>query len=176
MWFWLWPWFRFGLARHRLRQASMLDAERMAAIHAEGFAFGWTHDEFERMILEQSITDVLVSQAPFGEIVTGFAISRVIIGEAELLSIALDPEVRGLGLSSPLLEHHLGNVAKAGARTIFLEVADENSAALALYKAAGFIEMGRRKGYYADAAGGPRHDALTMRADLDRFDPTPRFG
>jgi ribosomal-protein-alanine N-acetyltransferase len=176
MWFWLWPWFRFGFARLRLRRASILDADRMAEIHAEGFAIGWTRDEFEQMILERSIADVLVSQAPFGEIVTGFAISRVVIGEAELLSIALDTEVRGLGLSSPLLEFHLGNLAKAGARTVFLEVADENHAALALYRAAGFREMGRRKGYYADAAGGSRHDALTMQADLGRFDPTPRFG
>ncbi|WP_284179232.1 GNAT family N-acetyltransferase [Rhabdaerophilum sp. SD176] len=176
MWFWLWPWFRSGLARHSLRRASVLDAGRMAAIHAEGFAIGWSREEFEQMILDRAIADVLVSQAPFGHVVTGFAISRVAADEAELLSIALDPEVRGLSLSSALLDRHMGHAAQAGARTMFLEVAENNGPALALYRQAGFVEVGRRKGYYSGSPGSARHDAFTMQADLGRFDPTPRFG
>jgi [ribosomal protein S18]-alanine N-acetyltransferase len=176
MWFWLWPWFRSGLARHSLRRASVLDAGRMAAIHAEGFAIGWSREDFEQMILDRAVADVLVSQAPFGHVVTGFAISRVAADECELLSIALDPEVRGLGLSPALLERHMGHAAQAGARTMFLEVADGNGAALALYRQAGFSETGRRRGYYSGAPGAARRDALTMQADLGRFDPTPRFG
>lgn len=176
MWFWLWPWFRFGFAQHSLRRASVLDAGRMAAIHAEGFSIGWSREEFEQMILERAIADVLVSQAPFGPIVTGFAISRVVEDEAELLSIALDSEIRGLGLSAPLLDRHMGQAAQAGAQNMFLEVADDNPAAIALYRQAGFTEIGRRKNYYPGTPGGDRRDALTMQADLGRFDPTPRFG
>ncbi|MFY8115850.1 MAG: GNAT family N-acetyltransferase [Rhabdaerophilum sp.] len=176
MWFWLWPWFRSGLARHSLRRASVLDAGRMAAIHAEGFAIGWSREDFEQMILERAVADVLVSQAPFGHVVTGFAISRVVADESELLSIALDTEVRGLGLSPALLDRHMGHAAQAGARTMFLEVAEDNGAAVALYRQAGFAEIGRRKGYYPGTPGAARRDALTMQADLGRFDPTPRFG
>lgn len=175
MWFWFWPWLRSGLARHTIRRASMLDASRMAAIHAEGFAVGWDAGDFERMLLERSVADVLVSQALVGHVVTGFAVSRVVLDEAELLSIAIDPEVRGQSLSEPLLERHMGRVAQAGARQMFLEVADDNAAALALYRKAGFVEIGRRQSYYAAAPGESRRDALTMRADLSRFDPTPRY-
>lgn len=179
MWFWLWPWFRSGLAKHTIRRASMLDCGRMAAIHAEGFAIGWEPGDFEQMLVEQVIADVLVSQALIGHVVTGFALSRVVLDEAELLTIALDREVRGLGLSAPLLERHMARAAQAGAQAMFLEVADDNAAALTLYRGAGFSEIGRRKGYYPASQGpspghGNRRDALTMRADLSRFDPTPR--
>ncbi len=47
------------------------------------------------MLLDGHVSDVQVSQALIGEVVTGFAISRVVAGEAELLTIALDPETRG---------------------------------------------------------------------------------
>ncbi len=72
----------------------MLDSRRMAELHAEGFAIGWDAAEFEQMMLEQAVADVLVSQALVGHVVTGFIISRVVLDEAELLSIALDREVR----------------------------------------------------------------------------------
>jgi [ribosomal protein S18]-alanine N-acetyltransferase len=153
----------------------MLDARRMAELHAEGFAIGWDAAEFEQLLLEKAVADVLVSQALVGHVVTGFAISRVVLDEAELLSIALDREVRGLGLSAALLERHMAQLAQAGAQSVFLEVAADNMPALALYRGAGFAEIGRRRGYYPGEAGHPRRDALTMRADLSRFDPTPRF-
>ena len=47
---------------------------------------------------------------------------------------------------------------------MFLEVADDNAAAIALYEGAGFAESGGAPGYYADAAGDA--DALVMRRDL----------
>lgn len=176
MWFWLWPWFRMGETGTMMRPASMVDSSRMAAIHAEGFAVGWGRDEIERMVLEGHVADVLVSRALYGEIVTGFAISRVVLDEAELLSVALDPEVRGRGLAAPLLRRHAERVRRAGAATLFLEVAADNAPALALYRGLGMEEMGRRKGYYpaheGTAAG--RRDALTMRWDLGHLDPTPR--
>lgn len=176
MWFWFWPWFRMGQVATAIRPASMVDASRMAAIHAEGFAVGWHHQEIERMVLEGHIADVIVSQAVVGEIVTGFAISRVVLDEAELLSIALDREVRGRGLAMPLLKRHAQRVRRAGAVALFLEVALDNAPALALYRGLGMVEIGRRKGYYPASDGSvlPRRDALTMRWDISHLDPTPR--
>lgn len=175
--FWLWPWFWLGQLHTTFRPASILDSSRMAAIHAESFAIGWDRTEIERMVLDGHVADVMVSRAPIGEIVTGFAISRVVLDEAELLTIALDPEVRGRGFSEALLERHAQRVRQAGAIWHFLEVADANTPALALYRRLDFAEIGRRKGYYPGGKGGAaqRHDAITMRRDLGHLDPTPRF-
>lgn len=176
MWFWFWPWLRMGFDNPTFRRALMPDSRRMAAIHAEGFAIGWPVEDIERMLLAGHVADVLVSRAaPFGEVVTGFAISRVVLDEAELLTIALDREVRGRALAMPLLMRHARKVRQAGARVLFLEVAGDNAPALALYRAAGFAEIGRRKAYYPPhEAEGPRRDALTMRWDIEHLDPTPR--
>lgn len=176
MWFWLWPWFGIGQSETSLRPASLVDGSRMAAIHAEGFAIGWDRSDFEQMLLEGHVADCLVSRALFGEIVTGFAISRVVLDEAELLTIALDREVQGRGLSARLLQRHAERVRRAGASSLFLEVAADNAAALALYRGVGFVEIGRRKGYYAGGAKDDvsRRDALAMRWDLTHLDPTPR--
>jgi [ribosomal protein S18]-alanine N-acetyltransferase len=173
--FWLWPWIWLGQGRNTTRPASMVDSSRMAAIHAESFAIGWDRPEIERMLLDGHVADVMVSQAPFGEIVTGFAISRIVLDEAELLTIALDQEVRGRNLSGPLLIRHAERLRRAGAISLFLEVAEENEPALALYRGLGFIEIGRRKGYYPGKTGqAVRRDALTMRLGLEHLDPTPR--
>jgi ribosomal-protein-alanine N-acetyltransferase len=98
--------------------------------------------------------------------------------DLELLKIALDREVRGRGFSETLLERHAQRVRQAGAGSHFLEVAEANDPALALYRRLGFVEIGRRKGYYPGEIGktSRRHDALTMRRDLAHLDPTPRFG
>lgn len=177
MWMWLWPWFWLaGNGQILLREAQMSDSRRMADIHADSFAIGWDKGEIEAMMGGNHVADVMVSRALIGDIVTGFAISRIIVDEAELLTIALDPEVRGRGLSAELLRRHAARARRAGAERLFLEVAADNAPALALYKGLGFVEIGRRKGYYAAADGNrnARRDALTMRWDLSGFDPTPR--
>lgn len=148
----------------------------MSDIHASGFAHGWARGELEQMIFSATHTaDVLFSRGLAGDVVSGFAISRVVAGEAELLTIVLDPEARGRGLSAELLGHHARSVRRAGGEALFLEVATDNAPALALYRRAGFEEIGRRKGYYSARNGEPRRDALTMRADLSSLDPTPRY-
>ena len=56
----------------------------------------------------------------------------------------------------------LDKMTGRGARQCFLEVADTNAAARALYASAGFVEVGRRPGYYRSAGAAPR-DAILMR-------------
>ena len=129
---------------------------RMAQIHAASFATPrpWTEAEFAQLLADPAI---LLTEAA-----EGFAIGRVVIDEAEVLTIAVAPDARRKGIGARLLGDLLDKLAGMGATTVHLEVAADNSAARALYAAAGFAESGRRKGYYQSGAG-QRIDALVMR-------------
>lgn len=122
----------------------------MARIHRAAFthARAWSAQEIETL-----------GQPP-GFIVSrdgGFAIGRAVAGEAELLTLAVDPAVRRRGLGRALLADF---EAGCGAARLFLEVAADNAAAIALYRSAGWGEIGRRPGYYARGQGAV--DAVLM--------------
>jgi len=92
----------------------------------------------------------------------GFLLLRQAADEAEIITLAVRPAVRRSGVARRLLMVGLDKMAGRGAPRCFLEVAEDNMAARALYGAMGFAEIGRRPGYYRDAAGG-RRDAIAMR-------------
>lgn len=168
------PWLGLLPGEIRLREGILNDCSRLAQIHAEGFAHPWSPLDFENLMVGGALSEVMLSQGLFGQIITGFALSKIVADEAELFSIALDREVRGKGHAATLLSAHAAQLRRAGAQRLFLEVAEDNAPALSLYRGMGFAEIGRRKGYYA-AHGGNRRDALTMRFDLSPLDPTPRY-
>lgn len=129
--------------------------DEMSALHARGFPTcrAWSGAEIAALIA-----------APGGFALTadhGFALGRAVAGEAELLTIAVDPAHRRRGAGRVLLAAFEAEAARRGAGAAFLEVAADNAAAIALYAAAGWRETGRRRGYYA-ARGGARVDALIM--------------
>lgn len=97
-----------------------------------------------------------------------FLLGRIAAGEAEVLTLAVAPEARRQGLAAALLAQFLTDAAAQGATTAFLEVAEDNLVARALYARAGFRPAGRRRGY-AVAPDGTRIDALVLRlAPLDK--------
>ncbi|MEX2519862.1 MAG: GNAT family N-acetyltransferase, partial [Paracoccaceae bacterium] len=88
----------------------------------------------------------------------GFALVSLAADEADLLTLAVAPERWGRGVGAALLEAALREAAEGGAATMHLEVAADNLAAISLYRAAGFVETGRRPRYYA--RGAARIDAM----------------
>jgi [ribosomal protein S18]-alanine N-acetyltransferase len=142
--------------------ASLRDARRLAQLHGESFHRGWGEGEFEGMLTERN---TLVHRLRIGNRIAGFAVSRIAADEAEILSIAVEASQRGRGLSRDLLLTHLGHLAGRGARTIFLEVEENNQPARRLYERAGFSVVGRRERYYQQP-GGEQLNALLMRRDL----------
>lgn len=152
----------FGRAAPVLSEAGPLDAARIAALHAASFRRGWSEDELERLLTERN---VLAHRATIGRALAGFILSRLVAGEAEILSVAVAAPHRGKGLARTLLDLHLRRLAGLGVRTVFLEVEENNTAARRLYRRAGFREAGRRPGYYPQG-----HDkaaaALVLRRDL----------
>ena len=92
----------------------------------------------------------------------GFALGSVAAEEAELLTLAVDPTIRRRGVGRWLLSAFETEAIGRGAHKGFLEVADDNAAALALYFAAGWEEAGRRPGYYPRPGSNPA-SALILR-------------
>jgi ribosomal-protein-alanine N-acetyltransferase len=133
--------------------------EALAALHAAAFApaRSWSAAEFDSFLADPAC--LLVARPE------GFALARVTLDEAELLTIATDPARRRQGVARGLLGALFGGLAGRGAETLFLEVAEDNAAARALYAGAGFAMAGRRRGYYP-RRNGAAADALILRRAL----------
>ncbi|MBP2232284.1 ribosomal-protein-alanine N-acetyltransferase [Azospirillum agricola] len=99
-----------------------------------------------------------------GEEPVGFVMTRVAAEDAEILAIGVLPAGRRSGVGRRLVEAALSGARHLGATALFLEVAEDNDAARALYKACGFFSVGRRPGYYRRRDG--RVAALVLRHDL----------
>lgn len=131
--------------------------EALADLHGRVFPRGWSAADFAAFRDDPAC--VLVTRTE------GFALARVVLDEAELLTIATAPDARRKGIARGLLSELLAQVTARGAGQIFLEVATDNAAARALYHAAGFAQAGRRAGYYPRPHG-PAADALILRKPL----------
>jgi ribosomal-protein-alanine N-acetyltransferase len=133
----------------------------MASIHAAAFPPGqrWGADA---MALELALPGVFALVDPRG----GMILARIAADEAEILTLAVLPESRRGGVGRALLEEAAAVATAHGAISLFLEVALRNAPARALYAAAGFAEIGRRRRYYADG-----DDAMVMRRSLAPPDP-----
>ena len=139
-----------------LGQATPAHAEAMALVHGRAFADGerWGCD---------AIGLQLGLPGAFGWIALagGMILARTMADEAEVLTLAVDPAARRIGVGRALLSQALDTAQQRGAVAMYLEVASGNAAALALYAGAGFISVGTRRSYYR--AGG---DALVLRRSL----------
>ena len=139
-----------------ISQAAPAHAAALAAIHAAAFPprEAWGVD---------AIALQLALPGTFGLIDDrgGMLLGRIVADEAEVLTLAVAPSVRRQGVATALLRAAKAQVGIGGGNAIFLEVATGNAAALLLYRREGFIEVGRRRRYYADAS-----DALVLRANL----------
>jgi [ribosomal protein S18]-alanine N-acetyltransferase len=91
----------------------------------------------------------------------GVALAVAVLDEAEVHTIAVDPDHRRRGVGGVLLAGLLEALAAREVATVHLEVRADNDAALALYAAHGFVRVGLRPAYYADGT-----DALLLRRDL----------
>ena len=146
----------------RFSEASSRDAPSIAALHAASFHRGWGEVEIEGLLIDPQVA---TQRAMLGHKLVGFIMSRMIRGEAEVLSVAVAPAWRGRGVGRRLVEVHLRQLASLGIHTVFLEVGEDNASARRLYRRMGFGEVGRREGYYADGPS-PASAALVLRRDL----------
>ena len=132
-------------------------AVRLAAVHATAFAAPWDASAFEALLGQAAVVAI---DRP-----DGFILLRTVADEAEILTLAVRPEARRQGVGRRLVDEGRQFAATQGVTRLFLEVAEDNAAALALYAGAGFVEAGRRRDYYA-RLDGVRADALILALNL----------
>ncbi len=121
----------------------------------------------ERLLSDPSVITHIARENGGRGSAAGFLMSRIAADEAEILSVAVEPKARGRGLAGELLRHHLSRVAARGIARIFLEVGEDNTPALRLYRKAGFREVGKRPGYYPRGiSAGGAVSALILRREL----------
>ena len=124
----------------------------MAEVHAAAFARPWDAAAFSALVDQPGVLALGDED--------GFILIRTVADEAEILTLAVIPESRRRGLGRVLVQAAAAKARAAGATRLFLEVAEDNTAATALYRQAGFIQVGKRTGYY------PREDGVDAAALL----------
>jgi [ribosomal protein S18]-alanine N-acetyltransferase len=140
------------------------DATSMAPIHAASFAEAWTESALYRL-LKADAAHAFGAFSGYARTPVGFVLAFAAAGEAEILTIAVAGNHRRSGIGGRLLNALEVHLAENGVERLFLEVAADNAAAYGLYRRHGFVETGRRKGYYQRSSG-PSVDALTLALTL----------
>lgn len=138
------------------------DIDEVCALEDSVFPHPWTRANFMDSI--SSGYDAWVVRDPLGEL-AGYFLLLYAIDEAHLLDVAVASERQGEGLGRWLLDKATQRAREHGMRSILLEVRPTNERALQVYCQYGYVEIGRRKGYYP-AHEGKREDAIVMRLEL----------
>lgn len=136
------------------------DIDAVQAIEARVQAFPWTRGNFSDA-LEAGYPGWVARE---GDAILGFAVSMRAVDEIHLLVIGIAPECQRQGRGRMLLDFVAGRARADGMARMLLEVRPSNAGAVAFYRQAGFVEIGRRRGYYPSSTG--REDAIVMAKDL----------
>jgi [ribosomal protein S18]-alanine N-acetyltransferase len=143
-----------------LRRIRGADAGAVMAIAAESpEAANWSKESYVKLTQEDGSLALLIETD--GEI-SGFLVGRIIGAEAEILNLAVGEKGRRRGEGTALLSAVLDEIRLRGVKSVYLEVRESNTGAVAFYERHGFIEKGRRKAYYRN----PNEAALTMEKKL----------
>lgn len=142
-----------------VRPAREDDLPALRRLERDGFDDPWS-DRLLRGELAHPESVVLVADGGGHGGPLGYAGWRTAAGEAELLRLAVAPRWRRKGVAAALLAAGDRALHAAGCDRCYLEVRDDNEAAIALYERLGFHRIGRRRGYY----GGSRDALLYARA------------
>ena len=133
---------------------------QIAALEAACFSDPWPES-----ILQQELENPLSLWlcAMDGDTVAGYIGSQTVLGEADMMNVAVSPAYRRQGLGRALVLALCEALkTQMQATVLTLEVRDSNAAAIALYEDLGFTQIGLRKNYYQH----PKEDARILRKDL----------
>jgi ribosomal-protein-alanine N-acetyltransferase len=159
--------FLWTAAPRLIDEATADDIPVIADIHRTSFAQEWTADEIAALLSKPGVSALVARRGSWWTSTrpVGFLLLRTVADEAEILTIAVHPSNRGGGIGHGLVAEALRRVYRERIGHVFLEVAADNEAALAIYRKLGFRMVGERPAYYS-GAGADGGLALVMRCDL----------
>lgn len=131
------------------------DLEQVSRLEALCFSMPWSRKSFEEALHKSGA--VYVTAKEEGKLV-GYCGAYVILNEADINQVAVEPFSRKKGIGRKMMEVLLQKLEKAGADAVTLEVRKSNEAAIALYESLGFVTEGIRKNFYEK----PVEDGLIM--------------
>lgn len=134
------------------------DVPQIAALEAQCFSVPWDAGSIASE-LENPLSLWLTARD--GETVAGYVGSQSVLGEADMMNLAVSPAYRRQGIARALVENLIRGLGAAQVTSLTLEVRAGNTPALALYEALGFRQIGLRKNYYFR----PREDARILRKE-----------
>lgn len=147
-----------------VRAAGYDETALLAELHRSAFETGppgqetWSPEVMEQL-LRMPGSEALIAELE-GQ-AQGMLLFRLAADEGEILTLAVAPAARRNGCATALMGAAVGLFTGLGIKSLFLEVAEDNTAALALYTALGFARAGHRKAYYT-RSGGATADALIL--------------
>jgi [ribosomal protein S18]-alanine N-acetyltransferase len=141
----------------RVREFRLEDADAVMAIAAQApEAATWSKESYVKFACEPGSLALVLEEAA-GQI-GGFLLGRLAADQAELLNLAVVPTQRRQGAGTALLAKAIQEWRPRGAKSVYLEVRESNTGAIAFYEKHGFAKTGLRKGYYR----APDEAAVTM--------------
>lgn len=143
--------------------ASVETAGELAALHASLFPDPWNADAIGRLLAHPGATS-LIARTPAPIEIVGFVLAQLAVDEAEILSLGVAKPWQRLGVANRLVEGIIRASRNGGANRLHLEVAADNVPAITLYRAHGFAEVNRRRGYYARPGAAPIDALMLSRA------------
>jgi len=144
----------------RFEPMTPADLDAVVELERTIHAFPWTRGNFIDSLAAGYDAWTMSEE---GELV-GYAVAMVAVDEAHLLNISIVADRRRAGRGSALLTWTTAQVKRKGAQRLLLEVRGGNDVARAFYRHHGFVEIGRRRGYYPAHEG--REDASVMAREI----------
>jgi len=136
-------------------------SEVLAEIHARSFIKAWSANDIAKILDQSGATAWMVED----DEPAAFILVRHASDESEILTLAVNPHARRKSYASALIRSACDRLHKSGINKIYLEVADDNTAARALYSKHGFTVTGRRRAYYNEPEKSPV-DAIVMAKEI----------
>jgi [ribosomal protein S18]-alanine N-acetyltransferase len=132
----------------KIRKMTLDDLEQVIAIDQVSFSLPWPPRSFRFELTDNPASRCWVAELE-GQVV-GMLVGWLIVDEIHIATIATHPDFRKQGIGKKLLSFVLQSAAEEGAVSSFLEVRESNAVALEMYRKFGYVEDGRREGYYKD--------------------------
>jgi ribosomal-protein-alanine N-acetyltransferase len=136
------------------------DLDAVVAAERRIYRFPWTQGNFADSLAAGYDAWIMRER----DAMIGYGVIMLAVDEAHLLNISILPEAQQTGRGRRLLDFLAGRARSQGAVRMLLEVRQSNVLARGFYDRCGFVEIGRRRGYYAAEQG--REDAIVMAIDL----------